>query len=145
MSVLVLGAPAAGLRARLAEVGPVVGSGAADAVVLVIAGAPADRAEATGQAWRPLELLAAWRAEGALPARLTVLDEAGGDELSRVRSALLDTVVRYATGALFHGGPAINCVRAEDPAAVPATFDLVVALASGLLDGVRGQTLVVRA
>ncbi|MCC6749683.1 MAG: hypothetical protein IT371_18600 [Deltaproteobacteria bacterium] len=131
------GAAPAALRERLDAIG------ARGTAVLVLAESPSGQDEASRQAWQVLELLAGWRAAEAMPARLAILDLGADDDLSRVRSALVDTAVRYVTGALFHGGPAVNLVRPVDATALTAAFDTVVALASGLMDAVRGQVLVV--
>lgn len=138
------------LTDRAGDVDPSTGSTA----VLCLSGAPADRADAVGQAWELLRLLGAWRDAGEMPTRVLVLDlgaalsgDGSGDEAgdwSAVRSALVDTLVRYVTGARFHEGPAVNCIRPADPDALPVAVDAVTAFLSGDLDAVRGQVLVVR-
>jgi len=161
MSAHIHGRAPAALVARLPDRSGDVGDGAADSAVLCLTGVPVDRADAVAQAWELLRLLALWRDAGRLPTRVLVLDlgaavSADGSDVSAdgegdgradgsaVRSALVDTLVRYVTGARFHEGPAVNCIRPVDADALPVAVDAVTAFLSGDLDAVRGQILVVR-
>jgi hypothetical protein len=85
-------------------------------------------------------LMGTWRGRSR-PARIVVFDLVHhGDP---VRGSVLASLLRYATSGSAGRVLTANAVAATCPAALPAALDVVLAVAGGLLDAVRGQILTV--
>lgn len=115
--------------------------------LLVAPIAPRDTPEATAEGvFDAIELLRGCRATtGALPRRTVALVHAGvgADDtaLRHLARSLTRTLLVYLTAHTIHEDARINAVHVPGVEArvVASSLDLVIALSSGLLDGVRGQ------
>ena len=115
--------------------------------LLVVPIAPGStRVETAARVFGMVEMVRGCRdATGSLPRRVVVLvhpgDEGASLELQSLALALTRTLLVYLTAHTMRDDARINAVHvpSADETVVESSLDVAMALASGLLDGVRGQ------